>query len=117
MFVGRQVSFVQDFDAEIATNAAIAAPVIGVAQEGATLDVRVHGVSGGSGGPGLAYSYATETKSLRRALAEITGAEVRDNNPAWREWWETRGQDWLAKNLPERPVESGSLVGAGATPR
>lgn len=111
VFVGRQVSFVQDFDTEIATSAVIAKPVIGVAQEGATLDVRVHGVSGGSGGAGLTYSYSTETKALRRALERITNADVRDSNSAWREWWETYGRDWVAKNLPDRPVEGGTQVG------
>jgi hypothetical protein len=111
IFVGRQVSFVQDFDTEIANSAVIAAPVIGIAQEGATLDVRVHGVSGGGGGGGLTYSYTTETKALRRALAKITDADVRDTNTAWREWWDTYGRDWVAKNLPDRPVESGTLVG------
>ena len=43
VFVGTQRAYVQDFDAAIANNAAIADPVIGVISEGATLDVRVLG--------------------------------------------------------------------------
>ena len=106
IFVGRQISFVQDFDTEIATNAAIAKPVIGVIQEGATLDVRVHGMSGGTGGSGgLSYSHNTETKAIRRALASITGEELRDTNTAWRDWWEASGRDWLSKHHP-RPGQT-----------
>ena len=94
LFVGRQTSYVQGFDAEIATNASIANPIIGVAQEGVTLDARVFGVSGPSG-----YSYARETASLRRALARLTGAPVRDTNAAWKAWWREQGEAWLQERL------------------
>ena len=105
IYVGRQVSFVQDFETEIATGAAIAKPVIGVAQTGAVLDARVHGVGGGGSGVGqvqTGYTYATETKALRRALAHITRAEVKDTNKAWRTWWETEGPAWVAAHTPAR---------------
>ncbi len=102
IFVGRQVAFVQDFEPEVATSAVIANPNIGVAMEGATLDVGVQGIGGHGGGASnaLVYSYTTETKALRHALATITGAEVRDTNTAWKEWWESHGRDWVARHHP-----------------
>lgn len=91
IFVGRQISFVQGFEAEIASNAAIGDPLIGVVQEGATLDAKVFGSSGGGG-----VSFATESRALRHALARLTGAEVADTNAAWKAWWRDAGRDWVA---------------------
>jgi len=104
IFVGRQISYVQDYDAEIATNATIADPIIGVVQEGVTLDARIFGVSGNIG-----YAYTHETKSIRRALGGLTGLKVNDTNPAWKRWWRTEGASWLAENIPATAV---SQVGA-----
>lgn len=112
IFVGRQIAFVQDFEPEIATSAVIAKPEIGVAMEGATLDVRVFGIGGmGGGGSSLSYSHATETKALRRALSHITQADVRDTNTAWSQWWDKHGSDWMARHLPDREIEIGTTAG------
>ncbi|MCB9899135.1 MAG: hypothetical protein H6825_14115 [Planctomycetes bacterium] len=97
VFVGRQVSYVQDFEPEVAQNAVIAKPVIGVAQEGATLDVRVFG-TGGMGGGVTDAGPAREAAAVRGALASITGLEVRDSNAAWLEWWDSDGEAWLAEH-------------------
>jgi len=90
LFVGRQISYVQGFEAELASNAAIGDPLIGVVQEGVTLDARVFGTSGGG------VSYTAETATLRRSLARLTGAEVGDSNAAWKRWWRGVGQEWVA---------------------
>ncbi len=118
IFVGRQIAFVQDFEPEVATSAVIAKPQIGVAMEGATLDVRVFGIGGmGGGGSSLSYSHATETKALRRALSHITRAEVRDTNTAWSQWWDSHGNDWMARHLPDRELESGTTVSDASVSR
>jgi len=113
IFVGRQIAFVQDFEAEVATSAVIAKPRIGVVQEGATLDVRVQGISG-SGGSEVAagYTQASESRALRHALAQVTGAEVRDSNAAWCAWWEAQGPAWLAAHRP--PVEAAEFAPPGS---
>jgi hypothetical protein len=78
--VGGQIAFVQDFDVDIAQSAAIGDPSIGTLQEGATLDVRVMGVSG--------PSMAAQSAMLREALEKLTGAQPGKTRGAWKSWWE-----------------------------
>jgi hypothetical protein len=102
IFVGRQISYVQGFEAEVATNAVIADPLIGTVQEGAVLDAKVFGVSGPIG-----YEYGHETRSIRRALSGLTGQRVTDTNAAWKRWWKTDGAEWLAEHRWDRIDEDG----------
>lgn len=113
IFVGRQIAYVQDFEAEIATNSAIADPIIGTLQEGVTLDVKVFGSSGGG------YTYTHETKQLRRSLSRLTGAEVRDTNGAWKQWWKSSGEDWVRDHVHGGAPSEHELAhtAAGSAPR
>ena len=79
IFVGTQIAFVQGFHAEVAQNAAIADPEIGVLQEGVGLDVAVMGISG--------PSYVTESAALRNSLQKLTGANPGNSVAAWKGWW------------------------------
>jgi hypothetical protein len=84
--VGRQIAFVQDFDVDVAQSAAIGDPSIGTIQEGATLDVRVMGVSG--------PSMASQSATIRKSLEQLTGAQPGRTRSAWKTWWEQNGAAW-----------------------
>lgn len=79
MSVTNQVSYVSDFDVEVAQNAVIADPVVGVAQEGATLEVTVLGVSE----RGISK---VERERIGRLLERLTGARHGADAKAWRDW-------------------------------
>jgi type II secretory pathway component GspD/PulD (secretin) len=59
--VVNQVSFVQDFEVDVATNAFIADPVIGIAQEGIVLDVK----------PTISYDRKYITLDVQTTVAEL----------------------------------------------
>ncbi|RKY22011.1 MAG: hypothetical protein DRQ55_02370 [Planctomycetota bacterium] len=59
--VVNQVSFIQDYEVDVATNAFIADPVIGVAQEGIVLDVR----------PTVSYDRKYITLDVQTTVAEL----------------------------------------------
>ena len=86
IFVGRQVAFVQDFDVEVASGAAVADPQVGVLTEGSVLDVRVQGVT--------VQTAAVEGRHLRTALGRLTGASPGSTNSAWLRWWDEHRGDW-----------------------
>jgi len=94
IFTGRQFAYVQDFDVEVAQNAAVADPIINVLQEGSVLDVAVIGVT--------EYQVANERASVRRALAKLTGANPGDTTVAWQRWWDEHGADWRAGAAPPK---------------
>ena len=88
IFVGNQITYVRDFEVEIAQGAVIAKPVIGVIQEGSLLDVRVASAGfGGSAGRG----------SVIGSLERLSGRRFGDDYPSWREWWMHEGKKVLAK--------------------
>lgn len=80
IFVGRQFAYIQDFDVEVAQFAAVADPQINTLIEGSVLDVRVIGV--------VETSIPIESRRIRRALGQISGAAPGDSNRSWIEWWE-----------------------------
>jgi len=89
VFFGRQRAFVQGFDAEVANGAVIAEPLIGTLQEGATLDVQVHGVSSG----------AAPVRAIDAALRRLTGADPGRGERAWRRWWERNKGNWPGRDF------------------
>jgi hypothetical protein len=90
VFVGNQISYVAGFDVEVAQNAAIGKPMVGVIQEGASLDVTVMGVSGGGGGG------PSEAQTLVTALRRLTGEDAGNTKGAWKAWWEKNREKWFA---------------------
>ena len=86
VYTGRQIAYVQDFDVEVAQNAAIADPVINVVQDAAVLDAAVIGVN--------QYVLQTERANVRRALSSLTGASPGHTTAAWLRWWEEHGDEW-----------------------
>ncbi len=92
VFVGTQRAYVQGYDGNVATDAAIADPIIGVVQSGATLDVEVLGVS--------PRALAAERKALRSSLERITGAQPGSSRGAWQRWWNDHRDQWPAYRGP-----------------
>ena len=82
VFFGTQSAYVQDYDVEVATGAGIADPVINTLVEGAVLDVRVIGVSGGG------VSSTAHRKALRRSIEQLAGVELGSQKRHWQKWWD-----------------------------
>jgi len=86
IYVGAQRSFLQGYEAEVATNAAVANPILGVVQDGASLTARVQGVSTVGG-----VSFSASQSALRGALSDLTGERF-PSSQAWGKWWEREGR-------------------------
>ena len=89
---GRQVSYVQDFDVEVALAAAVADPQINTLIEGAVLDVGVISVS--------EVSFATHSRVIRTSLERLTGERPGRTARAWEEWWRRNRSPWQARLRP-----------------
>lgn len=76
IFVGTQVSIVQDFDVEVALAAAIAKPRIGVITSGVMLEVRVISMS--------------LSRAVKGSLKKLTGQNPGPSAKDWRDWYEAR---------------------------
>lgn len=80
--IGRQSAYVQDFDVEVATGAAIADPVIGVISDGSVLGARV-----------LAINRERTTGRLRQSLERLIGRPIGKDPGQWQASWDReRGQ-------------------------
>jgi hypothetical protein len=99
IFTGRQRTYVQDFDVEVAQNAAIADPIINVLTEGQVLDVAVVGVT--------EYHVVAERAAVRRSLAKLTGANPGNTTTAWQRWWKENGDSWQAGATPPKAPRTG----------
>ncbi|MFI5402453.1 MAG: HEAT repeat domain-containing protein [Planctomycetota bacterium] len=74
-----QISYIQDFDVEVAQTAFIADPVIGVIQDGLTLNFRALSHTG---------SYDIyESRAYSGALRDLTDKDFGDDAKAWAEWY------------------------------
>ncbi|NOT30885.1 MAG: hypothetical protein HOP15_10605 [Planctomycetes bacterium] len=94
IYNGRQRSYVQDFDVEVASGAAVADPIINILIEGSVLDVAVIGST--------EYVVANERAAVRRALAKLTGANPGETTVAWQRWWKEHGAEWQAGASPPK---------------
>jgi hypothetical protein len=92
IFIGSQVSYVQDFDVEVALAAAVADPQINILIEGAVLDVGVISVS--------EVSFATHSRVIRASLERLTGERPGRTTRAWEEWWRRNRSPWQARLRP-----------------
>jgi hypothetical protein len=83
----RQVSFIQDFDVEVAQTAFIADPIVGTIQEGLVLDVQVIATS--------VVGEFVEREVVHMALRKMTGATDVKNEPgAWAAWWKEHKNEY-----------------------
>jgi hypothetical protein len=78
IYTANQLSFIQDFDVEVAQTAFIADPQVGILQDGAVLDVRVVASEW--------YSTRVERHAIYGALKNLTGADLGEDAAAWKKW-------------------------------
>lgn len=83
MSVTHQVSYVQDFDTEVAQAAVIAKPNVNIAQDGVVLDATVLGVTE----RGISTA---ERLRVAKLLARITGKDFGLDYDKWSTWWRNR---------------------------
>ncbi len=80
-----QVSFIQDFDVEVASTAFIADPIVGTIQEGIVLDAQVVATQ--------QIEHFVEREVIYGALTELTGAtDVENKKGAWAAWFREHGK-------------------------
>ncbi|MBI5366864.1 MAG: HEAT repeat domain-containing protein [Planctomycetes bacterium] len=95
--IGQQVTYVRDYDIEIAANAAIANPSTGVVGTGIVEDVKVLKIT--------RDVEIVERAALGQALGALTGADFGDNADAWAAWWKTNRAEVLGRYAAERAAE------------
>jgi HEAT repeat protein len=93
-----QIAYVQDFDVEVAQTAFIADPVIGVIQDGLTLNFRALATSG--------YIDVYEKPALAGALGSLTGKNLGEDPKAWMKWYRNEQRAKLERRKAEREADS-----------
>ncbi len=84
IFVGSEITYVSDFDVEIAQAAQIGDPIVGKIREGVMLDYRVTNVR---------EEFTTvERRVFSMALQRATGRSFGEDPVAWRKWWDESGK-------------------------
>ncbi len=89
IYLAKQISFIQDYDVEVAQTAFIADPMVGVLQEGQVLDVRVIATE--------RNATLVERRVVRSALARLAGVDLGDKPAAWAKWWKEHKEELLAR--------------------
>lgn len=85
-FFGNQLTYIQDFDVEVAQTAFIADPQVGVIQEGIVLDVQIHSLD--------RVTTWAEREVFHGSIVHMTEATGVKNEPgAWAAWWKDHGAD------------------------
>jgi hypothetical protein len=87
--VMNQVSYISDYDVEIAQLSQIGDPIISQLREGVVLDVKVFGAEG--------TDIEIERRVYGGALARITGQSFGTDGKAWAAWWDAEGRAAYAK--------------------
>ena len=79
VFFGRQISYVADFDVEVAQAAAIADPQVNVLTEGTVLEVRIIST--------------TVSRAVMQSLGRLTGADPGSKEEDWLRWYQETRMD------------------------
>lgn len=88
LFVGTQLSYISDFDVEIAQASQIGDPIVGTLREGVLLDVRVTSVR--------EEWTEVERRVYYTALARASGRDFGQDAVAWKKWFDDEGRVALA---------------------
>jgi len=89
IYTANQLSFIQDFDVEVAQTAFIADPIVGILQEGAVLDVKLVSSEW--------HATLVERRAIGGALHALTGADHGEDAAAWRRWQKESRETAAAK--------------------
>jgi hypothetical protein len=93
-FSGSQISYVGDYDVEIAQASQIGDPVVGTIREGVMLDTRVLSV--------VEEWTEAERRVYYNALVRATGRDFGQDAVAWRKWFDAEGRSaMLAASAPK----------------
>lgn len=82
--VGSQITYISDFDVEIAQAAQIGDPIVQTIREGAMLDARVLNVR--------EEFTISERRSIYRTLTRVTGKDLGEDAQAWKAWFDEEGR-------------------------
>ncbi|MEN8148321.1 MAG: HEAT repeat domain-containing protein [Planctomycetota bacterium] len=93
IYLANQLSFIQDFDVEVAQTAFIADPQPGILQEGTTLDVRVLATE--------RQADIVERRVLRNSLKRLSGVDMGDDAEKWGKWWMQNRERLMTKASTE----------------
>ena len=85
----KQISYIRDFDVEIAQASQIGDPIVGILTEGIVLDVQVLGAN--------RKMTVVERRVIRSALARLSGVDKGDDPKAWAAWWKSNRESLLAR--------------------
>ncbi len=77
----KQVTYIQDFDVEVASTAFIADPIVGVAQPGVALGVKILATS-------QEQTLDIAARVLQRSLVQLAGGREAKDAKGWRAYWE-----------------------------
>jgi len=84
-----QISYIQDFDVEIAQASQIGDPIVGVLREGVILDAMVYGVA--------RKMTTVERRVIRKSLAGLAKQDLGDDAVAWQKFWRENKERLLAE--------------------
>ncbi len=83
----RQISYIQDFDVEVAQTSFIADPVVGVLQEGVVQAMKILATE---------QTFSTvERVAYENALGSLSGQELGRDVGAWHRWWNENEEQLL----------------------
>ena len=84
----RQISYIQDFDVEVAQTSFIADPIVGVLQEGVVQAVKIHATE--------QTFYTVERPAYNAALAALAGTDIgKEKLRPWMDFWRTNKERLL----------------------
>ena len=92
-----QISFIQDFDVEVAQTSFIADPVIGVIQDGIVLQFRALSHTG--------FIDVYEGGAYAESLGKLTGKDLGNDAKAWLEWHKNEQREARRDQARERRSE------------
>jgi HEAT repeat protein len=96
VYHGNQLSFIQDFDVEVAQTAFIADPMIGTLQDGSVLEVKVMGTE---------RRFTTvERQIIRGSLKKLSGVDMGSDVKAWVSWAARNGSHRSAAPADLKPT-------------
>jgi len=93
IFIGNQISYISDFDVEIAQASQIGDPIVGTLREGVMLDTRVLNV--------VEEWTDVERRVYYTSLARATGKSFGEDKVAWKKWWDDEGRTAMTAAAPK----------------